>query len=63
MKGYYAQLTQLLKQAGFYFIRQGKGSHEIWGKDAIKFTIPSNCKSRQLANEILKQAKLDDRLK
>ena len=27
---YYKQVVDLLRQHGFEFIRQGKGSHELW---------------------------------
>jgi predicted RNA binding protein YcfA (HicA-like mRNA interferase family) len=33
-------LKQLLREAGFYFIRSGKGDHEIWGNETgIRFPI------------------------
>lgn len=54
MNGYEAQLKKLLAEHGWSFIRPGKGSHEIWAKDAAQQTIPKGCKSRHLANAILK---------
>ena len=30
MNGYYVEVIALLKQHGYSFLRQGKGSHEIW---------------------------------
>jgi len=34
-------LKKMLKKLGFYQVRAGKGSHEIWGHDSGKiFTIP-----------------------
>ena len=62
MNGFYAQATALLKSGGFYFVRQGKGSHEIWGNGSISISVPSNCKSRHTANAILKEANLKDRM-
>jgi predicted RNA binding protein YcfA (HicA-like mRNA interferase family) len=33
-------LKQILTERGFYFIRQAKGSHEIWGNDdGVRVTI------------------------
>ncbi len=63
MNGYYVQVTLLLKQAGFSFYRQGKGSHEIWSNGKISVTVPANCKSRFTANAILKEAGSKDRIK
>lgn len=63
MKGYYEPLTKLLREAGWRFLRTGKGSHEIWcdagGGHAV--TVPRNCKSRHTANGILKDAGLRER--
>lgn len=34
-------LKQILTGHGFHLIRQGKGSHEIWGTDeGLRVTIP-----------------------
>lgn len=54
---YYKKVTDLLKEAGYRFERQAKGSHEYWcknGKDCV--SVPSNLKSRHTANNILKDA-------
>jgi predicted RNA binding protein YcfA (HicA-like mRNA interferase family) len=59
MNGYYKQITQHLKNAGFLFLRSGKGSHEIWAKAHLSVTVPTNCKSRYTANAIFKQAGLN----
>lgn len=56
MKGYYAQLIQILKQNGFTFLRQGKGSHELWGNGSHVAIVPFNCYSRYTANQVLKDA-------
>lgn len=60
MSGVYRELTAILKDAGCYFQREGKGNHEIWFSPKSKrtFTVPSNITSKILANEILKQAGL-----
>ena len=56
----YQRLQRLLREAGCVFVREGKGSHEIWRSPLAgrTFTVPSNITSRHLANAILKQAGL-----
>ena len=51
------ELKALLKQEGCYFVRQGKGDHEIWYSPSTdrNFTVDNSIKSRHLANKILKQ--------
>lgn len=62
MKGYYEQVTKLLREAGWRFLRPGKGSHEIWRNAAGEtMTVPHNCKSRHTANSILKDAGISHR--
>lgn len=62
MKGYYAQVTAVLKQHGFYILRNGKGSHEVWGNGScIPFTVSVTCNSRFTANKIMKDAGLGHR--
>ena len=36
----YAELTKLLKNAGWYFDREGKGSHKIWRHPERHYQIP-----------------------
>jgi predicted RNA binding protein YcfA (HicA-like mRNA interferase family) len=52
--------VERLQKAGCYFVREGKGSHEIWYSPLTNrtFTVPANIVSRHLANTILKQAGL-----
>ena len=56
----YKQLTKKLKKKGFYFLRQGKGAHEVWKNDAGQRVIISNHGSQELAigtvNDIIKKA-------
>lgn len=60
MKGYEAEIKRLLTANGWTKLRQGKGSHEIWGKDNHQpQTVPKGCKSRYLANKILSQCRID----
>jgi predicted RNA binding protein YcfA (HicA-like mRNA interferase family) len=56
----YRELARLLREAECSFVRQGKGSHEIWYSHITRryFAVPSNITKRPLANAILKQAGL-----
>ena len=36
----YAELTKLLKKAGWYLDREGKGSHKIWRHPEREYQIP-----------------------
>ena len=58
MADYYKDLIKLLQDRGCYFVRAGKGNHEIWHSPASgkNFTIPRTSKSRHMASEVLKQA-------
>jgi hypothetical protein len=60
MSGFTSELKMLLRDAGCYFVRQGRGDHEIWHSPIsdINFTVDNNIKSRHTANVILKQAGL-----
>jgi predicted RNA binding protein YcfA (HicA-like mRNA interferase family) len=60
MSSLYRDLVERLQKAGCYFVREGKGSHEIWYSPLTNrtFTVPANIVSRHLANTILKQAGL-----
>ena len=53
-------LKKILRQAGCYFKRQGKGDHEIWYSPITKrhFVVDTKIKSRYTANAVLKQAGL-----
>jgi len=54
-------LKKLLSEAGCYFVRQGRGDHEIWYSPITErnFVVDSSIKSRHTANAVLKQAGLD----
>jgi hypothetical protein len=60
MSDYTPKLKKILREAGCYFDRPGKGDHEIWfsPKTGIKFVIDNSIKSRHTANAVLKQAGL-----
>lgn len=62
MKGYYRQVADLLTQAGYWYLRQGKGSHEIWTNGQHTQTVPFNCESRHTANAILKSCGIKAKL-
>jgi predicted RNA binding protein YcfA (HicA-like mRNA interferase family) len=54
------ELRELLEEAGCYYVRAGKGSHEIWHSPITnrRFPVPKGLSSRHTANDILKQAGL-----
>lgn len=60
MADYAKQVRHVLREAGWEFLRPGKGDHEIWHdpKSNLKVTLNSGTKSRHSANEVLKQAGL-----
>jgi predicted RNA binding protein YcfA (HicA-like mRNA interferase family) len=53
-------LRETLHAAGCHFVRQGKGSHEVWYSPITKrnFPVPIGIASRHTANGILRQAGL-----
>jgi len=58
--GYYRELIKLLQLAGCRFVRQAKGSHEVWYSPITQrnFVIPYNTEVRHTANGVLKDAGL-----
>lgn len=56
--GYYDKLVAYLKENGCYFVRQGKGSNEIWDSQITKrsFPVAYTIGNREMANVICKQA-------
>ena len=60
MADYSGELKRFLKANGCYFVRQGKGDHEIWYSPHSKqsFVVDGKIKSRHTANGVLKQAGL-----
>jgi hypothetical protein len=61
MAGYYGQVVDILKDHGCWFVRNGKGDHEIWHSPITdrNITVDVGCKSRHTANEVMKQAGID----
>lgn len=62
--GFYPQLRAILVAHNCTFVRHGKGSHEIWHSPHTQqvFPVAVTIMSRHLANAILKQAGITQRL-
>ena len=58
MAGYEKSLRQILLQNDCYFVRHGKGDHDIWYSPITKLhiTVDGKIKSRHTANAVLKQS-------
>lgn len=58
MAEYEKKVRDVLSQNGCYFIRRGKGDHDIWYSPITKrhVTVDGKIKSRFTANAILKQS-------
>jgi predicted RNA binding protein YcfA (HicA-like mRNA interferase family) len=56
----YPDLVRLLRDGGCEFVRDGKGSHELWKSPLTQspFAVPKGIRKRHTANAILKQAGL-----
>ena len=54
----------LLRSAGCVFVRQGKGSHEIWHSPIThkNISVPFTIQSKPTANAILRQAGINEKL-
>lgn len=63
-QGLYPQLREILLAYNCLFVRQGKGSHEIWHSPITEksFSVPFTIVSRHTANGILKQAGISEKL-
>ena len=58
MAEYEKKVRKILSEHGCYFIRRGKGDHDIW-HSPIKnrnFTVDGKINIRHVANAIMKQA-------
>lgn len=60
MNNFTPALKKLLREAGCFIVRSGKGDHEIWESPISnkRFPVDSKITSRHLANAVLKQAGL-----
>jgi len=58
MAEYEKKVRQILKENGCYFVRHGKGDHDIWRSPISNrnFTVDGKINIRHVANEIMKQA-------
>ena len=61
MNGYYKLVIAQLQQHGYTYLRQGKGSHEVWVKGGHVQIVPFNCASRHTANGIMKACGISQR--
>ncbi|WP_115116593.1 type II toxin-antitoxin system HicA family toxin [Serratia marcescens] len=63
-QGLYPELKEILLAYSCYFVRQGKGSHEIWRSPITNksFSVPFTIVSRHTANAILRQAGVDKKI-
>ena len=54
MGGLTDQLKDILRENGCFFVRQGRGDHEIWESPVSgkRFPVDSNIKSRHTANAV-----------
>ena len=39
VRGFYAQVTAALREAGFEYKRQGKGDHEVWRSATLNKSV------------------------
>lgn len=60
MASFYKDLIEMLKAGGCYFVREGRGDHEVWFSPITNrnFLVDHGTRSRHTANESLKQAGL-----
>ena len=58
------QVRERLRANGGWFVRRGKGDHDIWYSPISRrhITVDSKIKSRHTANAILKQAGINKKL-
>ena len=58
MAEYEKVVRKKLKEEGCYFVRRGKGDHDIWYSPITEsnVTVDGKIKSRHTANAIMKQA-------
>mgnify|MGYP000929597841 CR=1 FL=1 len=57
-----SEIERLLKSNGYYLIRQGKGTHEIWGNDCgNKISIPLSC-HYLIINRLIKENNLQEQV-
>jgi hypothetical protein len=64
VEGYTKRVRAILKANGCRFLREGRGDHEVWLCPGAKrpVVVDGKIMSRRLANAVLKQAGLTDRI-
>ena len=57
------KVREKLKENGCYFVRRGKGDHDIWYSPISErnVTVPAKIKSRHTANAVLKQCGIKEK--
>lgn len=65
MAEYEKKVREILSQNGCYFVRHGKGDHDIWYSpiSSRHVTVDSKIKSRYTANAVLKQCEISFRFR
>ncbi len=65
MAEYEKKTRDILTENNCYFVRRGKGDHDIWYSPitARHVTVDTKIKSRHTANAILKQSGIDFRFR
>ena len=63
MAEYEKKVRDILADHGCYFVRHGKGDHDVWYSPITKrhVTVDGKIKSRFTANAVLKQAGIKNR--
>jgi predicted RNA binding protein YcfA (HicA-like mRNA interferase family) len=65
MASWTASVKEALSEAGCYFVRHGKGDHDIWFSPHSQkhFPVDGKILSRHTANAIMKQAGIPHRFR
>ncbi|MBQ7558783.1 MAG: type II toxin-antitoxin system HicA family toxin [Synergistaceae bacterium] len=65
MTEYEKIVREILKKHGCYFVRHGKGDHDIWYSPITNanFAVDGKIKSRHMANGIMKQSGINHHFK
>jgi predicted RNA binding protein YcfA (HicA-like mRNA interferase family) len=63
MANFDRDLRKKLEASGCTFVREGKGSHQIWHSPItnINFAVPLGTSSRHTVNAVLKQAGIQEK--
>jgi hypothetical protein len=61
MADFSPEVKKILRGHGCYFVRKGKGDHEIWHSPMTnrRFPVDNKILSRHTANGVLKQAGIE----